>query len=121
VWDVARGVKVYRIEEAQSASVEDARFSPDGRWLVTAGPNSDRLWTADGDFVRSLYGPTSPTTAVGFERDSRTVVARDEDGVVRRWTCELCGGLDELVALGEARLDATEGTLTAEERARYLG
>jgi WD40 repeat protein len=120
-WDVATGREVFRIEEAQSASVEDARFSPDGRWLVTAGPNSARLWTADGEFARSLYGPTSPLTAVGFERDSRTVVARDEDGVVRRWTCELCGGLDELVALGEARLDATGRTLTDQERAGYLG
>ena len=40
---------------------------------------------------------------------------------MRRWACELCGGLDELVALGEARLRATGRRLTAQERARYLG
>ena len=34
-------------------SVEDARFSPDGRWLVTAGPKSARLWTAAGRPVRT--------------------------------------------------------------------
>ena len=40
---------VHRFEEAQSASVADARFSPDGRWIVTAGPISARLWNvADG-------------------------------------------------------------------------
>ena len=33
VWDVATGTEAFRIDEAQSASVNDARFSPDGRCL----------------------------------------------------------------------------------------
>jgi WD40 repeat protein len=121
VWDVATGRKVFKREEAQSASVEDARFSPDGRWLVTAGPKSARLWTADGKSVRYLYGPKPTVTAVGFDPRSRAVLTREEDGTVRRWACELCGGLDELIALGKARLRATRRRLTAEERVRYLG
>ncbi len=122
VWDVATGAEAYRIEEAQSASVADARFSPDGRWLVTAGPKSARLWTADGQPPgRYLYGPKPPVTAVGFEPDSRAVVTRERDGVVRRWECELCGGLDELEVLGETRLGDTGRKLTDDERARYLG
>jgi WD40 repeat protein len=123
VWDVATGREAFRLEEAQSASVEDARFSPDGRWLVTAGPKSARLWTADGEGGRFLYGPKSPLTAVGFEPDSRAVVSREGDGngIVRRWACELCGDLDELMTLAESRLQATGRTLTADERLRYLG
>jgi WD40 repeat protein len=121
VWDVARGVEAFPIEEAQSASVADARFSPDGRWLVTAGPKSARVWTADGRPAWSLFGPKDPLTAVAFEPDSRTIVTREEDGVVRRYVCDLCGGIDELTALAESRLRATGGTLTDEERARYLG
>jgi WD40 repeat protein len=121
VWDVATGAEAFRIDEAQSASVGDARFSPDGRWLVTAGRKSARLWTGDGHFVRSLYGPKDPLTAVGFEPDSRSVVSREEGGVVRRWRCELCGGLDELVSLAEKRLRGTGRSLTDEERDRYLG
>ena len=70
---------------------------------------------------RYLYGPKLPVTAVGFEPDSRAVVTRERDGVVRRWECDLCGGLDELVALGKSRLRATGRTLTADEQARYLG
>jgi WD40 repeat protein len=120
IWDVATGTERHRIEEAHSASVEDARFSPDGRWLVTGGPISARLWTADGEGGRYLYGPQPTVTAVGFDRRSRAVLTRETDGTVRRWECELCGGLDELFALGETRLRATGRRLTAEERARYL-
>jgi WD40 repeat protein len=120
VWDVESGAEVYRIEEAQSATVADARFSPDGRWLVTAGPRSARLWTADGEGGRYLYGPRPKVTAAAFDARSRAVITRETDGTVRRWACDLCGRLDELVALGEARLRATERRLTAEERARYL-
>ena len=120
VWDVERGEEAVRIEEAQSASVEDARFSPDGRWLVTAGPESARVWTADGRLLWSLFGPKDPLTAAAFEPDSKTIVTREKGGVVRRHVCELCGGLDELTALAETRLARTEATLSAEERARYL-
>ncbi|HET7514682.1 MAG TPA: hypothetical protein VFJ60_07760, partial [Gaiella sp.] len=120
VWDVDTGAEVYRIEEAQSATVEDARFSPDGRWLVTAGPRSARLWTADGDGGRYLYGPKPKVTAVAFDARSDAVVTRETNGTVRRWACELCGRLDALVALGEARLRATGRRLSAAERARYL-
>jgi WD40 repeat protein len=120
VWDVATGTEKYRIEEAQSATVEDARFSPDGRWLVTAGPISARLWTADGEGGRYLYGPKPTVAAVGFDPGSRAVLTRETDGTVRRWACELCGGLDELETVGKARLRATDRKLTAEERARYL-
>jgi WD40 repeat protein len=121
VWEVATGTEEYRLEEAQSASVEDARFSPDGRWLVTAGPKSARLWTAGGQGGRYLYGPKPPVSAVAFDARSRAVLTREGDGTVRRWECDLCGRLAELVALGEARLRATGRTLTVEEQARYLG
>jgi len=121
VWDVARGVEAFPIEEAQSASVADARFSPDGRWLITAGPISARVWTADGRPLWYLYGPKAPLTAAAFEPDSRTIVSREEGGVVRRHVCELCGEIDELTALAESRLRATRRMLTDEERARDLG
>jgi WD40 repeat protein len=121
VWDVASGKPVHRFEEAHSASVEDARFSPDGRWLVTAGPRSARLFhVADWQPLMYLYGPTSRVTAVAFRPDSRTVVTREEDGTVRSYACELCGGLEELSALARSRLRSTGRTVTDADRARYL-
>lgn len=122
VWDVASGKPVHRFSEAHSGSVSDARFSPDGRWIVTAGPISARLWNvATGRPLGYLYGPRSPIVAVAFAADSRTVVSRESDGTVRRYVCELCGDLDELTVLARARLAGTHRTLTAQERARYLG
>jgi WD40 repeat protein len=121
VWDVASGRQVRRFEEAQSASVEDARFSPDGRWIVTAGPISARIWSvSDGRPLQYLYGPTSTLTAAAFAPDSRTIVTREENGTVRRYVCELCGGLAELRALARSRLEATGRVLTEAERTRYL-
>ena len=102
VWDVASGEIVHRFSEAHSGSVADARFSPDGRWIVTAGPRSARLWNvADGRDLMYLYGPKPLLTAAAFEPDSRTIVTREESGVVRRYVCELCGDLDELSALAQ--------------------
>ena len=122
VWDVASGEPVRRFAEAHSASVADARFSADGRWIVTAGPISARLWNVeDGRPLGYLYGPKSPLVAVAFAPDSRTVISREEDGTVRRYVCELCGRIDELTALARSRLRATGRRLTADERARYLG
>ena len=121
VWDVASGEIVHRFSEAHSGSVADARFSPDGRWIVTAGPRSARLWNvADGRDLMYLFGPKPLLTAVGFRPDSRTIVTREESGVVRRHVCELCGDLDELSALARSRLQATGRGLTQEERARYV-
>ncbi len=55
--------------------VSDARFSPDARWIVTAGPRSVGLWKAsDGELTRLLFGPTGPFTAAAFLDDSRTIV-----------------------------------------------
>jgi WD40 repeat protein len=122
VWDVATGKPVHRFAEAHSASVADARFSPDGRWIVTAGPISARVWSvAEGRSLGYLYGPKSPLTAVAFGSDSQTIVSREEDGTVRRYVCELCGGLDQLTTLARSRLRGTGRALTADERARYLG
>jgi WD40 repeat protein len=122
VWDVASGEPVHRFPEAHSASVSDARFSPDGRWIVTAGPISARLWdVAAGRPLGYLYGPKSALVAAAFASDSRTVVSQEEDGTVRRYVCELCGGIDELTALARSRLGGTGRSLTADERARYLG
>ena len=122
VWNVADGKIVHRFDEAHSASVADARFSPDGRWIVTAGPISARVWNVeDGRSLTYLYGPKPSVTAAAFEPDSRTIVTRETDGTVRRYTCELCGPLEELTALARKRLRGTGRAISAADRERFLG
>jgi hypothetical protein len=53
---------------------------------------------------------------------ARTIAEQGgEDGTVRVWACTISGGVDELLALADARLALTGRTLTDEERARHLG
>ncbi len=121
VWNVADGEVVHRFDEAQTASVADARFSPDGRWIVTAGRTSARIWNVDdGRPLMYLYGPKPSLTAAAFEPDSRTIVTHETDGTVRRYTCELCGGLEELGALARTRLQGTGRSIRPAERERFL-
>ena len=119
IWDVATGelVRVF----PHNTAVRDAQFSPDGRWLVTAALRAG-LWDAnDGTNIRRLKGHDGIVTAAAFDPSGRVIVTGGEDGTVRSYRCELCGGADELMALAEARLAATGRALTPEERDAYLG
>ena len=111
-----------RVLRGHFGSVNDARFSPDGRWIVTAGPRSVGLWRAsDGRLIRLLVGPEGPFLAAAFDSDSRRIVARSEGNVVTTYDCRICVGIPELLALAEERLQSTGRELTPEERELYFG
>ena len=119
LWDVASG-KALRVLRAHFGAVSDARFSPDGRWIVTAGPRSVGLWKAStGELVSLLEGPPGPFTAVAFTPDSRTIVARSERGAVSRYRCRVCDGIPGLLELADERLAETGRRLTPQERELY--
>jgi WD40 repeat protein len=121
IWEVATGQRV-QVLSGHFGVVNDARFSPDARWVVTGAPASAGLWDARaGKLVTYLRGHNGPVTSAGFDPSGRTIVTGGEDGSVRTYRCEICGGLDELVELAERRLAVTGRELTAEERERYLG
>jgi WD40 repeat protein len=121
IWNVKSGT-LRRILSGHRGPVQDAEFSPDGRWVVTAGSAHAGLW-----FVRTwerltfLRGNTEPITSVGFDPTSRMVVTGSVDGSVRTYRCNLCGGLEQLLALATRRLAATGRTFTPADRKRYLG
>jgi WD40 repeat protein len=121
LWDVATGHALRRLR-GHFGAVSDARFSPDGRWIVTAGPRTVGLWRAsDGRLIRLLSGPEGPFLAAGFAPDSRTIVARSKGGVTTSYDCRICAGIPELLVLADERLAATGRELTPEERELYLG
>lgn len=68
-----------------------------------------------------LRGHDGTSTSAAFDPTGRTIVTGGVDGTVRTYTCRICGGLDELVALADKRLATTGRELTPEERERYLG
>ena len=45
VWNARSGDEVHKLV-VHAAIVSDAQFSPDGRWIVTAGPGTAGLWDA---------------------------------------------------------------------------
>lgn len=120
LWDVATG-KQLRVLRGHFNTVSDARFSPDARWIATAGPRSVGLWRADdGDLVRLLFGPVGPFTAAAFLPDSRTIVASSAGHVESSYDCRVCGEIPELLAYADELLALTGRQLTPEERELYF-
>jgi WD40 repeat protein len=105
-WNVANGSRV-AVFRGHSSTVTEARFSPDGRWVVTAGPSAAGLFhAATGTRLYFLRGHGAPLTAAAFMRNSRRVVSTGTDGTVRTYVCVLCGDLPELRAIARQQLRA---------------
>jgi WD40 repeat protein len=119
IWDTQTGTGLRALQH--NSAVRDAQFSPDGRWIVTAAGRAI-LWDADtGGLVVRLQGHEGPVTASTFDPSGRVIFTGGVDGTVRMYVCEICGGIDDLMAIAEERLAATGRTLTPEEREQYLG
>jgi WD40 repeat protein len=119
IWDARDGAP-RQLLRGHFAVVSGARFSPDGRWVATAGPEAAGLWSAaSGSLVYRLQGHTGKLLSVAFSPDSRRLATGGFDGTVRLWPCRICGGIDELVKIANARLARTGRAATDEERRRY--
>jgi WD40 repeat protein len=104
------------------AGVFDASFSPDGDWIVTAGPRAAAIVDAATGLplVFPLTGHDARLTSASFAPGGRSILTSSRDGTVRVYDCEVCGTVDELVAVAEARLEQTGRELTPAERELYL-
>jgi WD40 repeat protein len=120
IWEVATG-RMIALLRGHFGPVFGASFSPDGRWVVTAGPATAGLWpVSTGRLLLYLRGDTGPLTSASFSPDGTRILTSSRDGTVRAYTCELCGGIDDLLAVASARLAALSRPLTPAERERYL-
>jgi WD40 repeat protein len=107
VWDVGSGRQLYAFV-AHQGPVQDVSFSPDGRWIVTAGPISAGVWSAaTGRPLLLLHGPTQPLHAALFTQDGRTIVTAGYDDTIRTYECVVCGTFSQLVRAAELRLAQT--------------
>ena len=120
IWDVATG-RMTALLRGHFGPVFGARFSPDGRWVVTAGPTTAGLWqVANGHLLTYLRGHTEPLTSASFSPDGHQILTSSRDGTVRTYACQICGGINELLALAQRRLTALSRLLSPAERERYL-
>ena len=108
-WDVRTGMRLHALV-GHSGPVAAGAFSPDGRWIATAGPTTVGLWQRNGDRPYFYLRSSEPVpkykhlTSVSFAPGGRLVLSSSEDGTVRLYRCEICGDLHALDNLARARL-----------------
>ncbi len=103
IWRVSDGTTRWVL--GHIAVVHDATFSPDGRWIVTAGPQRVVLWEmATGKQVLRLQGGKGQFLAARFSADGRSILTANSDGTLGRWECSICAGIDGLHAQAIDRL-----------------
>jgi WD40 repeat protein len=56
-----------------------------------------------------LTGHVGYVTSAAFAPDGEQIVTAGQDGTVRTYRCDVCGALDELVALARRRLSRSAG------------
>jgi WD40 repeat protein len=106
VWVVASGA-LRKSLAGHAGRVNDADFSPDGRWIVTAGTTAG-IWNGRTGRRLMFVRGSQPLTSATFDPTGRTILTGGVDGTVRTYRCDLCGNLDELLALAGRRLAATK-------------
>jgi hypothetical protein len=106
LWDVASGREMYRFEDPGGGGMAGGLvFSPDGRFLVSAGLGGARVWdTADGRRVRAWDGDV---LCVAFAPDGRSLVSVTDKEIVVRESAG--GGVRWRIATTERRLYGSWG------------
>jgi WD40 repeat protein len=87
------------------STVSQAAFSPDGRWIVTAGPTTAGLWqVSTGALVYSLGGTDGQLLTAAFAPDSRHLVVGTATGKVASFDCTICARTPALLEQANAAL-----------------
>ena len=85
---------VYRVIESNQlegheGTVYSVNFSSDGQTLATAsGDNTVKLWSQNGQELRTLEGHDGKVLSVSFRSDSQTLATASEDKTVKLWNLE---------------------------------
>ena len=104
LWDSSTGqfLTTFTKKNQESPGVEEAVFSPDGRFILVhpSGQNFVELWDSrNGNFLRTFSGHTDDVTDMCFGT-SLTILTGSNDGTVRVWDVESGQELQKLDANG---------------------
>jgi WD40 repeat protein len=108
VWDPAKRTQV--ILRGHQNEVFDAVFTPNGAQVLSvSGDGTLRLWDANSrDALAVLQSGGRPLWSVAVSRDGR-IATLSSAGVIRVFSCEVCGSLDQVRAIARARLTDAAG------------
>jgi WD40 repeat protein len=119
IWEARTGRRVAVLQNGRYDDL-DVDFSPDGKIVAVAGAdNNVRLWsTAAAEPIGILRPHAGNVFGVDFSSNGKRIATADEKNVATVFRCgAACIPADRLVAVAATRA----GTLTAQERAQYLG
>jgi WD40 repeat protein len=110
MWDVAEASLFGTLDTTdprEALGTWDARLSPDGQLIATAGEDrSVRIWgTKTGRCYLRLEGHSETVRSVGFSPNGRSLVSGGDDGTVRVWDLE--------AGVQKSQFDEHEGAVSA--------
>jgi WD40 repeat protein len=118
IWDVKTG-KLVRELRGHADTVQHARFSPDGRRLVTASADATvKVWFADtGQIITTFANHRAMVFDALLSPDGNRILTASADRTAKVLDCRFCFSLNKI---RELAMQHPPRALTEEERTEFL-